>query len=296
MQKLVLAAFFAVSFSATALASPILLVGQTRQVHSGAFVTNPIEFDSDAQTFTAPDPAPFDASAISEVAIEGGTASGTGTQVSTIGAHVIEGAGILETTAEVTVPDGSAYANGSSNVALRFMVQNATTYMLEGFVEASGNGYTTVQFSRPFLTVEFFSATDQRVEFVETGSIEPGTYDFNITSTSAVNASFGAPAQGSGGYDIRLVLGSATGVPLVSSAALTVFPNPFSERTNLVLSDEVRSVRVIDLAGRVVRTIEGSGTLVWDGRDDAGRQLGNGVYWMRPEGAASEPLRVVRVR
>jgi hypothetical protein len=266
-------------------------------VQSGAFVTNPIEFDSDSQSFSAPDATPFDATALVDVVIEGSAASGTGSQTSTIGPNDIVATGVLEVAAEVTVPENIAYASGSSNVALRFMVQNTTTYVLQGFVEELGNGSATVQFSRPFLTVEFFSASDGRTEFVETGSIEPGTYDFNITSSSVVNASFEAPGQGSAAYDIRLTLGSATGAPWIGTQTIAAFPNPFSDRTNLVVSDDVRAVRVIDLAGRVVRTLEGSGSLVWDGRDDQGRALGSGVYWMRPEGVSSaEPLRVVRIR
>jgi flagellar hook assembly protein FlgD len=42
-----------------------------------------------------------------------------------------------------------------------------------------------------------------------------------------------------------------------------------------------------DAAGRLVRTIangvrfSGNGSLQWDGRDDSGRVVASGVYWVR---------------
>ncbi len=56
-----------------------------------------------------------------------------------------------------------------------------------------------------------------------------------------------------------------------------------------MLGDGVERVRVIDLAGRVVRTLQGSSSLVWDGRDDHGRAMANGVYWIRAEGGRARP-------
>jgi hypothetical protein len=64
-------------------------------------------------------------------------------------------------------------------------------------------------------------------------------------------------------------------------------PNPFNPRTTLsyTLAREDRvEIRIVDSRGRVVRSFRdehaaaGDHELVWDGRDDAGRELPSGVY------------------
>ncbi len=71
------------------------------------------------------------------------------------------------------------------------------------------------------------------------------------------------------------------------------FPNPFNPRTAIryTVASPGGSVRltVYDLRGRKVRTLvdeekgEGEYLVVWRGRDDAGRELGSGVYFYRME-------------
>jgi len=76
----------------------------------------------------------------------------------------------------------------------------------------------------------------------------------------------------------------AAGSPLVG------VPNPFHETTQLVFSmpNEGRTrVSIYNIEGRRVRLLldralgAGSQQLTWDGRDDAGRDLGSGVYFYR---------------
>jgi flagellar hook assembly protein FlgD len=89
---------------------------------------------------------------------------------------------------------------------------------------------------------------------------------------------------------------------------LQVHPNPFSDRTNVVFYVPVHasSVRltVFDVGGRRVRTLvhgeterAGSRTARWDGRDNAGRAVPVGVYFVRldVDGRKSK-TKVVRIR
>jgi hypothetical protein len=82
-------------------------------------------------------------------------------------------------------------------------------------------------------------------------------------------------------------------------------PNPSGGVTTLVFTlpraADVRA-EVLDVAGRVVRTLAsgplpaGEYALRWDGRDDAGRRLGVGVYWARVDAAGAHAARrLVRV-
>jgi hypothetical protein len=68
------------------------------------------------------------------------------------------------------------------------------------------------------------------------------------------------------------------------------WPNPFSSRTTIQFSLPERTevnLRVFDIAGREVRTLV-DGPLpgqwhdvVWDGRDDLGREVPGGIYFLR---------------
>jgi len=78
-----------------------------------------------------------------------------------------------------------------------------------------------------------------------------------------------------------------------------VSPNPMVKRSTLdfeVATPGQVEVRVFDIAGRAVRTLldaerpSGPNTVVWDGRDDGGAAVANGVYFYRIEMPGGEPL------
>lgn len=84
-----------------------------------------------------------------------------------------------------------------------------------------------------------------------------------------------------------------------------VWPQPSlgAQRLPLTLPTSVRlRVRVLDVRGAVVRTLVdgrldgGASTLVWDGRDTAGRPVAAGVYFFRGDGGASFARKAVRLR
>ena len=124
-----------------------------------------------------------------------------------------------------------------------------------------------------------------------------------ITPTAAVRVRFIAQDQAPEGiveaavddfefYEGGTPTGSGDGPapPAPEMAVSAPRPNPASKSTALTLSLPAPAkarVKVYDLAGREVRTLldaavpAGTRTLVWDGRDDRGRQVGSGVYWIR---------------
>jgi hypothetical protein len=83
----------------------------------------------------------------------------------------------------------------------------------------------------------------------------------------------------------------------VPSDLARAFPNPFLDRTDILVDQG--SALVFDLAGRRVRSLRGGGgRLVWDGRDDAGRQVPAGTYLVRPgrPDGREQTVRLVRLR
>ena len=83
-------------------------------------------------------------------------------------------------------------------------------------------------------------------------------------------------------------------------------PNPFTTRSEIRYSlgrSGRATVRIYDVAGRLVRTIldevvsSGLGTVIWDGLDDRGVRASSGVYFVRAEfQGTTEIRRVVLVR
>ena len=72
-------------------------------------------------------------------------------------------------------------------------------------------------------------------------------------------------------------------------AVLSAYPNPSSGATTITFAGSVAAraeVKIFDVAGRCVRNLGeasaagGSSTAVWDGRDDAGRLVEAGVYFL----------------
>ena len=88
----------------------------------------------------------------------------------------------------------------------------------------------------------------------------------------------------------------------VHRASLTVFPNPFrsSLRVNGSLPTPNSSIQVFNSAGRLVRVLSPPQSpppdpysLSWDGRDNAGRRVPDGAYFVR---AGNEVCPVTKVR
>ena len=83
-------------------------------------------------------------------------------------------------------------------------------------------------------------------------------------------------------------------------------PSPFVESTALrfdLASAGTAHLEIFDVRGRHVRTLvdgrleAGQHTPVWDGRDDTGRTVAAGVYFVRLEtGTGSSVRKVVRAR
>lgn len=104
-----------------------------------------------------------------------------------------------------------------------------------------------------------------------------------------------------------VILGGATDAPAVATFSLgPCVPNPFNPRAEIryaTTSADRVVVAVHDLRGRRVRTlVDGAGQpgphrVTWDGRDDLGRDLPSGVYYVGArQGPARELLKVTLIR
>jgi hypothetical protein len=143
-------------------------------------------------------------------------------------------------------------------------------------------------------------------------SIPSWFYDFASSATSLAWGDVNGDGRldlvaGTARDEAKLFLntGAAVGAPdgagAASSPGLRASPNPFRSETHVAFGGErvpeATSVRVIDVAGRTVRTLKADGAAVrWDGRDDTGRDVPAGVYFLRAEwGDRIRTGRVVRL-
>jgi hypothetical protein len=285
-------------FQARLTAAQIIVVGEDRRASASAFVSSGKDFDQEQHSEVAPDAGPFDVSLFADAAITDATASASANQISVIATSFVRAEGTATGVAEVFVEDATAYGASQSNVAIRFVLAQPAAFSLVGFIEGEANATITVQLSRPFETVAWYSATDERIDLNQDGALEADTYDLNVTCT-AVAAVFspGAAQQGTGRYDVLMALGQSTDAPVLAAPSVRAFPNPFRESTRLTIPDGTREVRIVDARGRLVRTLSASSSVLFDGRDAGGRPLASGVYWVTLIGAEDpQAVKLVRLR
>ncbi len=117
-----------------------------------------------------------------------------------------------------------------------------------------------------------------------------------------VGARFRVEGEAAGGFRLQRTAPAmaGTGHPLI----LTTQPNPFRTSVEIRIRRETTGpvrVAVFNALGRRVRDLgaaareSGVTSLQWDGRDDAGRALPGGIYWVRAESAGNGVRAVGRV-
>jgi len=104
----------------------------------------------------------------------------------------------------------------------------------------------------------------------------------------------GAPVSTEAGATAGSAGGPHADKPAGQAARVSIQPNPFNPTTTISLEVTVPAhvvLRVFDVRGAVVRTLRdefmaaGRHTIRWDGRDDGGRSVSSGIYFVRFESA-----------
>jgi hypothetical protein len=133
----------------------------------------------------------------------------------------------------------------------------------------------------------------QYLECYDYSSITVGTQD--PTLSTAIQCLFdgtrhrGAAPLGTGRAiyycDQAPLTGLEEGGTARVPAAFRAWPNPFRGTVSLApAAAGITGASVYDRSGRLVRSIVGTGPLVWDGRDQSGRLVAPGIYFCRATG------------
>ncbi len=151
---------------------------------------------------------------------------------------------------------------------------------------------------------------EYEIEFDAIGAAEDSVYTAVLvfSTRDEMGVSGGTP-QDELTADLTVFVTDGTGIPGDEVRALALspgMPNPFTERTalHLALPDAAQvSVEIYDISGRRVRTLEsgvlpaGEHRVVWDGRDDRGREAASGIYFCRARvGDWTDARKVVLMR
>jgi len=99
-------------------------------------------------------------------------------------------------------------------------------------------------------------------------------------------------------YFLKLNLSTSTDDPVNPPPALAAYPNPFKESITISRKNDQahQALNIYNLRGQKVRSIADAGQAYdWDGRDDLGRSLGAGIYFVRESGS-KQILKLVKLK
>ena len=180
-----------------------------------------------------------------------------------------------------------------------------------GMIEAAGpNGLVILTWDEDDASADNHILTVFAGPLVRPGYVSLRTID-HYTVVRTICAALGLAAFGEAANDSAITdtwTVYATGAPPPAPAALRLdppAPDPTRSgvRATLRLPSSTRvDVAIYDAAGRRRRVLDagalaGTFTLVWDGRDDSGRDAGSGVFFLRVRAGTSEVTRrFVRVK
>ncbi len=139
---------------------------------------------------------------------------------------------------------------------------------------------------------------------------DPDGGDFTLAAGSPCLPDFHQDCDLMGAHGLGCGLSTALPPPEILANGVRLFsnyPNPFNPQTTIAFElpkQESVNLRVFDMAARLVKELvrgavstSGRHEVVWDGRDDAGRQVASGTYFYLLEaGNYSETKRMVLVK
>jgi hypothetical protein len=193
---------------------------------------------------------------------------------------------------------------GDAVATVHFQVDEPTTVSLAGHMTAAGNGASTVVLETQDGTVlRRFEAREGEMPLDESVVLTPGIFVLRLV-TGGYGREFpgSGPSPASGAITATATFTTSTSVvmtPLVSPAAVTMFPNPLRGAGVIEIGDLVpleTSVQIFDARGRRVRDLGPSPSRVraWDAVDDTGTRLAPGVYFLRAGHAPAVRVTILR--
>lgn len=290
--------------SVSASHADIVPTSQNRYVRSvGDAYDNFGASDSELDTASAPAFSPF----VNNVAATGSLpdAFGTGTAIqssSIFPTHIIA-SGSSSANSESYFDDNYGLSNGRSYFEVTFNLTAASGYTITGEMGGfdDGFGQLSLRNDQNFYHVTYETPYNGSDILNFSGSLPIGTYTLTIDARSDAYAD---PYEFRYGFSefigVVFALDAATGIPGGVAQTLTVAPNPTRGGTVISHSFTPSSsfqFAVYDIRGRLVRdfTNVNARQIEWDGRDDSGRQVSPGTYFLKLANGSENAIRKITI-
>ncbi|MEZ4648517.1 MAG: FlgD immunoglobulin-like domain containing protein [Candidatus Eisenbacteria bacterium] len=161
---------------------------------------------------------------------------------------------------------------------------------------AAGSVGSTLYCSDGFDLADCAYASEGWLYVADRSFDDPGVRVFNAASGAQAS---GPVYVGLPPVELHVLRPATSDAPIPEShLPAQIRPNPSDGRVSWTLAQETSShpLRIVDAKGRVVRMLPADARS-WDGRDDAGRSVAAGAYWMSVQdshGTPAVPFRIVR--
>jgi hypothetical protein len=236
---------------------------------------------------------------------DGSRATGSAAQLSYIFPDVFLAEGSIQANSDISGAADFAEGLGLSRFVSRFLVDETTEVRVRATLFAGGNGRTNMAFTSGGGEILIQrSLQEESGEVDEVFALDPGTYELTLSASGygqALPDGGGEDAFGSFSSSIEFPsAGVETPAEAAGRLSPTVAPNPVRDGATLIPSAAAdpadREIIVLDLAGRRIRRFPdvGPSGVAWDARDEHGRPVAAGVYWVG--GRRGPSTRVVVLR
>lgn len=69
--------------------------------------------------------------------------------------------------------------------------------------------------------------------------------------------------------------------PIKNNLSIKIFPNPFIDKVEITKNSAINHLTIYDISGKLVKSFTDlSKKIVWDGKDNQGQTVPNGVYFL----------------
>lgn len=287
----------------------ILPSSADRDLVATAWASSATEDESDAVSEVSQELGTFSHQLIVPATITTAEALATAAQSSFHDSTQIYADGSLSASATIHHDSSTAEAHASNDFSLYFRT-DATgdiPYALTGWISGTTGIQGVLSLDDGVSFYHHFTATDDSIAFDLSGILISGrTYRLVASFGASVLVDFfNGPTQSiSGSYRIEFALPVDVSAPTVAgnSPRLRVWPNPFRARSSISVEGApfTGNVIVSDMRGRRVREFRlwpDQPVLTWDARDQDGRALAAGIYFLRLDGpGGGDVQKVVMLR
>ncbi len=259
--------------------------------------------DSELDTASTATFGPFVSNAAATGTLPDAFGTGTAIQSSSIFPTHIIASGSSSANSESYFDDNYGLSDGRSHVEVTFDLTAPSGYTITGEMGGFDGGFGQLSLrddqSTWYVTYETpFNGSDI---LNLSGTLAAGSYTLTIDVRSDAYAD---PYEFRYGFsefiDVLFALDAATGIPAGTAQTLTVAPNP--TRGGTVISHTftpTSSFRfaVYDIRGRLVRdfTNVAARRIEWNGRDDSGRRVSAGTYFLKLANGGENALRKITI-